>query len=108
MSGRYKNSSMGIGGSGVQEDSTKFIGLDESLSLLSKNVASSLNNPPNFNVVKNRDPIYSLSKSERFPKHKNNESQDEKILLLKEKIEYEKLAMSMIQNQVNFDKDHVY
>jgi hypothetical protein len=62
MRGRYDKGFLG----NIQEDSNKMYGLDNSVSYLSKNLSKEMNALPNYSVVKENLPSFSISKAKRF------------------------------------------
>jgi len=87
------------------DTSGKFMGLEDSLTLLSKNVARSLNKPPDFNVIKHKDPAYSFSRRERYPKEKK---EDKETLRLKDLYYEHQQLLKSIDNQINYDRNKVF
>lgn len=80
MGGKFDKTSAIGGSTNYDEQPGKFYGLEQSLSFLSKNVSKNMTPAPNFNKLKNRNPIWSIPRSERFPDLKAKESEDEKAM----------------------------
>jgi len=103
MGGRYDKGSMGAK-QNYDEQPGKFYGLEQSLSFLSKNVARSLNKLPNFNVIKQQDPLYSFPQSERFKSEKPDDPETQR---LKDLYYQHQIIMKNNESEINNDPTKV-
>ncbi len=103
MGGRYDKGALGTK-QNYDEQPGKFYGLEQSLSFLSKNVARSLNKLPDFNIVKNKDPSFSIPRSERFRVEKPDDAETQR---LKDLYYQHQLLMKNNQYDVNNDPSKV-
>lgn len=62
MRGRYDKGFLGS----IEDDSNKMHGLDNSVSYLSKNLSREINALPNYGVIKENLPSFSIAKAKRF------------------------------------------
>ena len=62
MRGRYDKGFLG----NIDDDNNKMYGLDNSVSYLSKNLSKEINALPNYGVVKENLPSFSIPKAKRF------------------------------------------
>jgi hypothetical protein len=62
MRGRYDKGFLGH----IDDDQNKMYGLDNSVSYLSKNLSKEINPIPNYGVVKENLPSFSIPKARRF------------------------------------------
>ena len=102
MGGRYDKGSMGAK-QNYDEQPGKFYGLEQSLSFLSKNVARSLNKLPDFNVIKPKEPAYSIPKNERFHGEKPDDPETQRL----KELYYQHQIIMSNANEVNNDPNKV-